>query len=50
MGSHIVRILGVRKFRCIGKLKYKDLHHIKFSKCVSSFPDDLVKRPYMVDA
>ena len=49
MRSHIVRILAVRKFRCIGILKWKDLNHIKFSKCVSSFQGDVVKRLYKVD-
>ena len=38
---------GVRKLR---SRKKKDLHHIKFNKCASSFQDDQVKRFYKVDA
>ena len=44
MGSHIFRILGVRKLGYCRYIKIENLHHIKFNKCVSSFKDDLVKR------
>ena len=44
MGSHIFRILGVRKLGHCRDIKIKNLHRIKFNKCVSSFKDDLVKR------
>ena len=49
MGSHIFRILGVRNFRYVGIKKKKDLHHIKFNKCVSSLQDEQVKRLYRLD-
>ena len=42
--------MGVKKFRYVGILKKKDLHHSMFNKCASSFQDDLVKRLNRVDA
>ena len=50
MGSHIFRILGIRKFKYLGIKKLKDLHHVNFNKCVSSIQDDQVKRLYRLDA
>ena len=50
MGSHNFRILGVRKLSYSLIKKWKDLHHIKFNKRVSSFQGDQVKRLYKVDA
>jgi len=43
MGSHIFRILGVRKLGYCRDMKIENLHQIKFM-------DDLVKRLYKVDA
>ena len=40
---------GGKKFRYVGILKKKDLHHSMFNKCASSFQDDLVKRLNRVD-
>ena len=58
MGSHFhdwVDYYGVAYFQDFGvrrlrSVKKKDLHHIKFNKCASSFQDDQVKRLYKVDA
>ena len=40
---------GGKKFRYVGILKKKDLHHSMFNKCASSFQDDLVKMLNRVD-
>ena len=43
MGSHIFRILGVRKLGYCRDIKIENVHHIKFNKCVSSFKGFITK-------
>ena len=49
MGPHIFGIWGIRKFRLVGILKWKDFYFINFNQCVNSFQYELVKRLYEVE-
>ena len=50
MGLHFFWGLGDQKIKAVRDLKMGRFYFIKFSQCVNSLQDGLVKRLYKVDA